>query len=342
MFGRGLWTPDEPREADIAWRMSRQSDRTLPQLAGTPFLEKPPLSYWMSGAAISLFGDSAAAERAPNLLYAAVTAVAVGALALAMDTGAVAALIAALVAASALTAFRVGVWLAPDACLLAGNALALLGAWRGTRAPPGPAKAAGYTLMHLGAAVGFMAKSAPGWLVPAMALLTLIVWERRWSELRRWELYAGLALQGLIIGPWLLAVARSAQGADALRALFWNNVAGRFTRVTAPAALDYTTGHRNTAGKYLFELPLYLLPWTFVVAAALYRAWTRVREAGRPATAWRFALASSLPFLALLSVAATARDIYAAPALLGFGVLTGLWACEAQRAPTRLDELAVI
>ena len=36
MFGRGLWTPDEPREADIAWRMSRQTDHTLPQLAGTP------------------------------------------------------------------------------------------------------------------------------------------------------------------------------------------------------------------------------------------------------------------------------------------------------------------
>jgi hypothetical protein len=28
--------------------------------------------------------------------------------------------------------------------------------------------------MHLGAAVGFMAKSAPGWLVPALALLALI------------------------------------------------------------------------------------------------------------------------------------------------------------------------
>src|SRR3977135_4753270 len=79
MFGRGLWTPDEPREADIAWRMSQQSDRTLPQLAGTPFLEKPPLSYWMSAAAISLFGDSAAGARAPNLLYAAITAPAVGA-----------------------------------------------------------------------------------------------------------------------------------------------------------------------------------------------------------------------------------------------------------------------
>jgi 4-amino-4-deoxy-L-arabinose transferase-like glycosyltransferase len=341
MFGRGLWTPDEPREADIAWRMSQQSDHTLPQLAGTPFLEKPPLSYWMSGAAISLFGDSAAGARAPNLLYAVITALAVGALALAMQTDAASALLAALVAASALTAFRVSTWLAPDACLLAGSALALLGAWRGYSAPAGARKAAGYTLMHLGAAIGFMAKSAPGWVVPALALITLMVWERRWSELRRWELYAGLALQGLIIGPWVLAVARTEYGADALRALFWNNVVGRFTQVAAPAALDYTTGHHNTAGKYLFELPLYLLPWTFAVAAALCRAWTRVREAGDSATAWRFAVASSLPFLVLLSVAATARDIYAAPALLGLAVLTGLWAGDAQLSPTRLDQLAV-
>jgi 4-amino-4-deoxy-L-arabinose transferase-like glycosyltransferase len=48
ILDRGLWTPDEPREADIAWRMTQQSDRTLPELAGTPFLEKPPLSYGMS------------------------------------------------------------------------------------------------------------------------------------------------------------------------------------------------------------------------------------------------------------------------------------------------------
>src|SRR6516162_11885580 len=144
-----------------------------------------------------------------------------------MQADVAAAVIAAVVAMSALTAFRVSVWLAPDACLLAGCALALLGAWRGYRAVPGAAKAAGYALMHLGAAVGFMAKSAPGWLVPALALLTLIAWERRWQELRRWELYAGLALQALIIGPWIVAVARGAHGTEALTTLFWNNVVGR-------------------------------------------------------------------------------------------------------------------
>ena len=340
-LGRGLWTPDEPREADIAWRMSLQSDRTLPQLAGVPFLEKPPLSYWMSAAALSLLGDSAAAARVPNLLYAVIAALSVAALALAMQADVAAAVTAAVVAMSALTAFRVTVWLAPDACLLAGCALALLGAWRGYRAAAGVAKAAGYALMHLGAAVGFMAKSAPGWLVPALALLTLIAWERRWQELRRWELYVGFLIQALIIAPWLLAVAHEAHAGETLRALFWHNLVGRFTKVAAPAALDYTSGHRNSPGKYLLELPLYLLPWTLLVAAALVRAWRRVRGGVPESTAWRFALCASVPFLALLSFAATARDVYAAPALLGFGLLVGLWAHDARNSASRLDQLVV-
>jgi 4-amino-4-deoxy-L-arabinose transferase-like glycosyltransferase len=341
ILDRGLWTPDEPREADIAWRMSQQSDRTLPELAGTPFLEKPPLSYWMSAGALNAFGESAGAARAPNILYAAVTALAIGALAFAMQGSVTGALVAALVAGTAITAFRVAIWLAPDACLLAGCAISLLGAYQGYTAPPGRRKLLGYALLHTGAAVGFMAKSAPGWLVPALALATIIVWERRWSELRRWELYAGFVLQALIIGPWIFAVTRTAHGTDALLALFWYNIVGRFTQVAAPAALDYTGGHRNSPGKYLLELPIYLLPWTLLAAAALRRAWDRVRAPGAEGTSWRFAVAATLPFLVLLSIAATARDIYIAPVLLGFSVLVALWAGEARRETTGLDETAI-
>ena len=337
LFGRGLWTPDEPREADIAWRMSQQSDRTLPQLAGTPFLEKPPLSYWMAAAGISVFGDSAAGARAPLLVCALVTALALAALALAMGLEGAPAVLAALVGGSALTAWRVSSWLAPDAALLAGNALALLGLWRGYTAAPGRRKACGYALMHLGAALGFMAKSAPGWLVPGLAFAGLVLWERRWAELRRWELYAGFVLQILIIGPWLWQVARAGDGATALRTLFWNNLAGRFTHIDAPAALDYTSAHPNRPGKYLIELPLYLLPWTLIGAAALRRAGRHCRERTAAGSAWRFALVASLPFLVLLSLAATARDIYAAPALLGFALLAALWLKDAQGSPTPFD-----
>ena len=342
---RGAWTPDEPREADIAWRMSLQSDRALPQLADTPFLEKPPLSYWMSAAAIEVYGDSPAAARIPNLLYAAITALAIGALAFAMDGG-TAAIVAALAAGTAITAFRVAIWLAPDACLLAGCAIALLGAYLGFRAPAGRGKLFGYTLMHLGAAVGFMAKSAPGWLVPAATLLALIGWERRWSELRRWELYVGFVVQALLIGPWIYAVSRSPNAADAFSALFWHNIVGRFTKLSAPSSLDYTAGHKNSPGKYFIELPIYLLPWTLLAAAAVRRGWERLRSNQDRSTPWRFAICVIVPFLLLLSFAATARDIYAAPILLGFGLLIGLWLSElvvGGRRPvmSRFDRFAI-
>jgi hypothetical protein len=342
---RGAWTPDEPREADIAWRMSLQNDRTLPQLADTPFLEKPPLSYWMSAAAIEVYGDSPAAARVPNLLYAAIAALAIGALAFAMD-GATAAIVAALAAGTAITAFRVAIWLAPDACLLAGCAVALLGAYLGYRAPPGRGKLFGYTLMHVGAAAGFMAKSAPGWLVPAVALFAIIVWERRWKELLRWELYTGLIAQVLLIGPWIFEVSRSPHAAEAFSSLFWHNIIGRFTKISGPAALDYTTGHKNTPGKYFIELPVYLLPWTLLAAAAVRRAWDRFRGDADRSTPWRFAICAIVPFLLLLTFAATARDIYAAPVLLGFGLLIGLWLSElvvGGRRPvlSRFDRFAI-
>jgi len=341
MFDRGLWTPDEPREADIAWRMSQQSERAIPELAGTPFLEKPPLTYWLSAAATAAFGDAAAVARLPNLLYAAIVALAIGALAFAMD-GSCAALLAALLAGSALIAYRVAIWLAPDAALLAGSAVALLGAYLGYTSPGGTRKFLGYTLMHAGAAFGFMAKSAPGWLVPALALISLIVWERRWPELRRWELYAGAVLQLLTIGPWIIAVAASPDGPESLRVFLWDNVVGRFTQVASAPGHNYAQGHLNWWGKYLFELPLYLLPWTVLAAAALKRARTETRAtvAATARVAWRFAVSASLPFLALLSLAATARDVYAAPAILGFALLIALWA-NTLREPSRFDAVAL-
>ena len=78
-----------------------------------------------------------------------------------------------------------------------------------------------------------------------------------------------------------------------------------------------------------------------VVDNFMRRAWDRVRIPGAAGTPWRFAVGATLPLLVLLSVAATARDIYAAPVLLGFGLLIALWAVDARSAPTRLDETAI-
>lgn len=333
---RGLWTPDEPREADIVWRMSFQADQALPELGDSKFLEKPPLSYWVAALSLRVLGNSAAAMRAPNLLYAFTTTFAVGLLAFAM-AGRTAAFIAALLAGSAFELLRVEIWLAPDACLLAGSAVALLGLYRGYTAGSSRAKLGWYTLMHCGALVGFMSKSAVGWIVPGIALLSLIAWERRWHELLRWQVWCGFTLQLAVIGAWIIAVLREADGLSDLRVLFWNNLAGRFAHIATGSAPNYADAHLNWPGKYLSELPYYLFPWTLLLIPALQRAWTATRPISATRTAWRFAIVSWVPFVALLSCAATARDVYLAPALIGVSVTIALWLGDLSLHLTRLS-----
>jgi 4-amino-4-deoxy-L-arabinose transferase-like glycosyltransferase len=196
-------------------------------------------------------------------------------------------------------------------------------------------------LMHAALGLGFLCKSAVAWMVPALALVTLAVWEKRWRELLRWELYVGLLLQAAMILTWVWFVYTGTDGPAHLKVFFWNNLVGRFTRVDAPAELQYATAHRNSPGKYLIELPLYLAPWTLLVIAAARRAWCRRLgeiDEYRPV---RFALAASLPPLAILSVAATARNIYLAPALPGVAVLLAWWAQETPQIPDRWDRRAL-
>jgi 4-amino-4-deoxy-L-arabinose transferase-like glycosyltransferase len=335
-MGRGYWTPDEPREADIAWRMSTQPDKAVPLLAGEPFCEKPPLTYWVAGAAMRLSGASGWSARLPNLLYAAVTALAVGLLGR-RSTGALAGVIAAAAIGTFLLSYQVAIWLATDAPLTAAVAVALLGAYRGFYAESRRERLYGYNLMHAALAAGFLCKSAVAWMVPALALLTLAIWERRWRELLRWELYTGLAIQAAVILSWVWSVYQGPDGPANLKVFFWNNLAGRFAHVEAPQEIQYAAAHRNTPGKYFVELPMYLLPWTLLAAAAARRAWLARRAPARTLRAVRFALASALPSLALLSVAATARNIYLAPALPGFALLLGWWAQETRVVHDRWD-----
>jgi 4-amino-4-deoxy-L-arabinose transferase len=340
MFARGYWTPDEPREADIAWRMSWQADKAVPLLAGEAFCEKPPLTYWLAALPVKLLGAQAWVARLPNLLYAFITALGVGFLA-ARSSGRLAGVVAAAAISTFLLAYQVAIWLATDAPLLAAVSVALLGAYIGFYAATSQERLRGYLLMHTALGLGFLSKSAVAWMVPALAILTLSIWERRWRELIRWELYVGLLIQAALILTWVWFVYREDDGLEHLKVFFWNNLVGRFAAVDAPPDLQYAAAHRNSPGKYLIELPMYLFPWTLLVIAALRRAWRRRRASQHDNRAVRFALASSLPPLLILSLAATARNIYLAPALPGFALLVGWWARELLPAPDVWDVRAL-
>ena len=53
---RPLFDPDETRYAEIPREMIAQHDFVEPHLCGVPYLEKPPLGYWMVAAAFEAWG----------------------------------------------------------------------------------------------------------------------------------------------------------------------------------------------------------------------------------------------------------------------------------------------
>ena len=334
LFGRGYWTPDEPREADIAWNMSFQAQKAVPEMAGEAFCEKPPLAYWASGLSLAVFGKTPSAARLPNLLWAMITVLSVAWLAYAM-AGAGTALVAGIAVGTFSLSYQVAIWLASDAALVAGSCVALLGAFRGITGNTRNEKLAWYTLMHVGLAGGFLAKNIVAWMVPLSALAGFIIWERRWRELLRWELYAGLVVQALVLVPWILAVAEQPEGRRYLKIFFYDNLLGRFLPVKSSGG--YIDGHHNMPGKYLFELPAYLAPWLFLAAAAVRRGWTACRTPSADRGAWRWLVCAILPTLFLLSASTTARGIYLAPVLPGFALAIGLWASRHLSVPDAFE-----
>ena len=66
----GLMDPDEGRYAEIAREMLLLKDWLIPHLNLVPYLEKPPLVYWLTSLSFSNFGLTEWAARLPAALAA--------------------------------------------------------------------------------------------------------------------------------------------------------------------------------------------------------------------------------------------------------------------------------
>ena len=173
-------------------------------------------------------------------------------------------------------------------------------------------------------------------------LLALIVWERRWSELRRSELYAGLALQALIIAPWLLAVARCDGRCGGAAHAVLEQHRGTLHAASPPRRHSTTPAVITTApGSTSSSCRCTCCPGRSWPQPVCVRAWRAPAPRVPPARRGALRSPRACRFCVLLSLAATARDIYAAPALLGFALLAALWLQRGAAAPTRLDQLVL-
>jgi len=79
--GLSFMGADEPRYARISEEMLLGDDFVTPKLEGSPWLEKPPLLFWVQALSFRVFGVSEAAARLPVALLGLLCALAMGGLA---------------------------------------------------------------------------------------------------------------------------------------------------------------------------------------------------------------------------------------------------------------------
>lgn len=202
-LGMPLLDPDEGLYAEIAREMVTRGDWILPHVNGLPYLEKPPLYFWLTALTFQVFGPSEWATR----LWSAISALGtvlltwrIGRRLYGAPAGLVAGVVVATVVGNALYVRRAST----DQLFVFCLTLAMYGFLRDAERPDrGRAR---FLLFYVGAALGVLAKGFIGVVFPALIVGLGLVAVRRldWREL---NLARGAALFAVFAVPWHALVA---------------------------------------------------------------------------------------------------------------------------------------
>jgi 4-amino-4-deoxy-L-arabinose transferase-like glycosyltransferase len=301
-LARDLWTPDEPREAEIAREMWL-APTIVPRLNGERFIEKPPLYYWTVAATYSLLGGpSAAAARAVSALAAFGTLVMVlfwGGRVFSPIVG----LAAAVGLATSAQFMWTSHWIVMDSLLMLFTTAAL---WAAHELLRGNASRNVLLAFYAAVLAALWTKGPIGPVLVGVGLLVYAAARRSFASLKPLRPFAGAAFVVLMTAGVAAAIATDS-GWDAVHEWLWVN---HVERVTNPV----TTGHDQPVLYYLWTLPVAVFPW-WLPFGALFRprAWTGEK------TPWHdsklFLATAALGMVLLLSVPATKRGLYLMPVL---------------------------
>jgi 4-amino-4-deoxy-L-arabinose transferase-like glycosyltransferase len=201
-LGMPFLDPDEGLYATIAQEMVRGGDWVMPHANGLPYLEKPPLYFWLTSLTFMAIGPSELATRLWSALAALGTVILtwrIGRRLYGTRAGFLAGLVMATLVGNALYVRKAST----DQLFVFCLTLAMYGFLRDADRPDwGRAR---FLLFYLGVALGVLAKGLIG-LFPVLivALAMGVVRRRSWRDL---NLARGAALVALVAVPWHALVA---------------------------------------------------------------------------------------------------------------------------------------
>ena len=309
-LGMPFLDPDEGLYATIAQEMLGDGDWVIPHVNGLPYLEKPPLYFWLTALAFRVAGPSEWATRLPSALAALGTVILtwrVGRRLYGARAGLLAGLVVATVVGNALYVRKAS----PDQLFVFCLTLAMYGFLRDAEHPSrGRAR---FLLCYLGAALGVLAKGLIGVVFPLLIVGLGMVVARRlsWREL---NLARGAAVFALVAVPWHALVAWRSPALFGFYVV--DNQLLRFLDARGYIEDDVSS---STLG-FLVASFIWAFPWSVFSLA-------RGKADASPHARWRpFILIWLVVVVGLFALSRFKHEYYALPAFPALAVLVaGAW-----------------
>jgi 4-amino-4-deoxy-L-arabinose transferase-like glycosyltransferase len=318
VIGHDPWKQDETYIFGIIHHILNTGDWVVPTVAGEPFMEKPPLYYWLAVGCARLFSPLLALHNGarfatPIFMGLACLGVAQSSR---LEWGKHSAPFAVLLLLSSLGILLHSHMMLTDIPALTGMAIALWGFSLTSQtfsetAHSNPSLIKGGLLLGIGLGTGFLAK---GVLIPGVIGLTAFCLPLFFAAWRT-RYYAKVLLIGTLAAlPFLLIwpIALYQRSPALFMEWFWMNNVGRFLGFSVAAL-----GAPHEPGFWWINLPWFTFP---ILPLALLTLWS-LRHRALKLPAVQVSCLLSFILMAVLGSSASARANYALPLLAPISLL---------------------
>ena len=309
---RTLVKPDEGRYAEIAREMAVSGDWVTPRLNDLKYFEKPPLQYWVTAAAYTVFGEHQWTSR----LWSALTGFAgiflvwfAGARLFGRKEG----MYAALLLGSSMLYVLIGHINTLDMGVTFFITLGIVGLLLGQQETDRSKQRNWMLVAWAGMALAVLSKGLMGIVLPGAALFIYCAVQRDFSVLKRMYWLPGLAVFLLIAAPWFYLVMKA--NPEFFGRFF---IYEHYTRFTTKELDRYEPWH--------YFIPVLLagiVPWTVLMLDTLWRTWKDKARTDKAFNPERFLIVWVVFVFMFFSISGSKLPSYLLPMFPALALLMG-------------------
>ncbi len=301
---------DSAKYAAVSRQIYESGDWIHLRIHNDPYMQKPPLLFWLGAIAFKIFGISVAAFKIPTLLVSLLGIYSVyrlGALIYGRRTG----LIAAILYSASESVFLYLMDVHTD-MLMTSNMI--FGTWQLLEYLENK-KAGNFILGFIGIGLAMISKGLPGIIVPVFALAGYLIYKRDFHSLFSIRWIAGIPIIALILYPALKG-AYDQFGPESIRFYFWANNIDRIKG-------DYTAGKHDYLF-YIHTLAYVFLPWSLYSFTAIINDFKRWKRSGFRSANPKDAITYSAVVLfgIIITLSSQQSPHYLLPAIPFFAIIT--------------------